>query len=86
MRIIKITGNKGSGKSEALKTIAAAHDGDVVGCSTVMAALPLLTKKISALNLNTFIDDVTADDLPKLQKLARIYPDNFRMYVAGENL
>lgn len=83
MRIIKITGNKGSGKSEALKTIAAAHEGSVTSCAVILAALPLLTSKVSALNLNTFVDDVTPDDLPKLQKLVRIYPDNYRLYVAG---
>ena len=86
MRIVKITGNKSTGKTEVLKAIAATHEGTVVDMTTLALALPLLSKKVSALNLNTFVDDVTPEDLPKIQKLSKLYPDNYRIYVAGVGL
>ena len=51
-----------------------------------MAALPLLNSRTSALALNTFVDDVQPEMLPKLAKLAKLYPATYRIYLAGRDI
>lgn len=83
MQIVKITGSANSGKSTALQTLAESHEAIVIPCATLMAAYPLLMKKVSALDKNVFVDDVTEADLVKITKLAKLYPATYHIYVAG---
>ncbi len=86
MHTIKITGSAGAGKSEVLKHLAELHQTTVISGSQLMAALPLLNTRTSALALNTFVDDVTPEMMPKITKLAKLYPNTYRLYLAGETL
>jgi dephospho-CoA kinase len=49
MHIIKITGAQGAGKSEALRHLAELHQSTVITGAQLMAALPLLNSRTSAL-------------------------------------
>jgi dephospho-CoA kinase len=49
MHIIKITGAQGAGKSEALGHLAELHQSTVITGAQLMAALPLLNSRTSAL-------------------------------------
>ena len=51
-----------------------------------MQALPMLMSKATALNVRTFIDEVTAADLVKIEQLSKIYPEHYVIYVAGEGI
>ena len=86
MHIIKITGTQGAGKSEVLKHLAELHQSTVITGAQLMAALPLLNSRTSALALNTFVDDVQPEMLPKITKLAKMYPATYRMYLAGREI
>ena len=86
MQIVKITGAQGAGKSEALSHLAELHQSTVITGALLMAAMPLLNSRTSALALNTFVDDVTPEMMPKIAKLAKLYPNTYRLYLAGETL
>jgi len=86
MNTIKITGAQGAGKSEALGHLAELHQSTVITGAQLMAALPLLNSRTSALALNTFVDDVQPEMLPKLAKLAKLYPATYRIYLAGRDI
>lgn len=66
MQIVKITGAQGAGKSEALSHLAELHQSTVITGALLMAAMPLLNSRTSALALNTFVDDVQPEMLPKI--------------------
>ena len=82
MHIIKITGAQGAGKSEALRHLAELHQSTVITGAQLMAALPLLNSRTSALALNTFVDEV----LPKITKLAKLHSATYRIYLAGRDI
>ena len=84
MHTIKITGKSGAGKSEVLKNLAEIYQTQVIVGSQLMAALPLLMGKTSALALNTFVDDVTPAMEPKIAALAKLYPKEYRIYLGCE--
>ena len=86
MNIIKITGAQGAGKSEVLKHLAELHQSTVITGAQLMAALPLLNSRTSALALNTFVDDVQPEMLPKIAKLVKLYPATYRIYLAGRDI
>ena len=86
MHIIKITGAQGAGKSEALGHLAELHQSTVITGAQLMAALPLLNSRTSALALNTFVDDVQPEMLSKITKLAKLYPATYRIYLAGRDI
>lgn len=86
MHIVKLTGAQGAGKSEVLKHLAELHQTTVISGSQLMAALPLLNTRTSALALNTFVDDVTPEMMPKIAKLAKLYPNTYRIYLAGRDI
>ena len=86
MHIIKITGAQGAGKSEALRHLAELHQSTVITGAQLMAALALLSTRTSALALNTFVDDVQPEMLPKITKLAKLYPATYRVYLAGRDI
>ena len=86
MHIIKITGNTGAGKSEALAHLAELHNTVVITGAQLMAALPLLTSRTSALALNTFVDDVQPEMLVKVNRIAKLYDNTYRVYLAGKDI
>ena len=86
MHTIKITGTQGAGKSEALGHLAELHQSTVITGAQLMAALALLNTRTSALALNTFVDDVQPEMLPKITKLAKMYPATYRVYLAGRDI
>ena len=86
MHIVKITGAQGAGKSEALAYLADLHSTVAITGTQLMAALPLLMSKTSALALNTFVDDVQPEMLPRINKLAKMYPATYRIYLAGRDI
>lgn len=86
MQIVKITGAQGAGKSEALSHLAELHQSTVIAGALLMAAMPLLNSRTSALALNTFVDDVQPEMLPKIAKLAKLYPNTYRIYLAGRDI
>ena len=86
MHIVKITGTQGAGKSEALSHLAELHQSTVITGAQLMAALALLNTRTSALALNTFVDDVQPEMLPKITKLAKMYPATYRIYLAGRDI
>ena len=86
MQIVKITGAQGAGKSEALSHLAELHQSTVITGALLMAAMPLLNSRTSALALNTFVDDVTPEMMPKIAKLAKLYPNTYRLYLAGRDI
>lgn len=85
MHIVKITGKAGAGKSEVLKQLAEFYQTQVIVGSQLMAALPLLMSKTSALALNTFVDEVTPAMEPKIAALAKLYPEEYRIYLSCED-
>ena len=86
MHIIKITGAQGAGKSEALTHLAELHNTVVITGAQLMAALPLLTSRTSALALNTFVDDVQPEMLVKVNRIAKLYDNTYRIYLAGKDI
>lgn len=86
MHIVKITGAQGAGKSEALGHLAELHQSTIITGTQLMAALALLNTRTSALALNTFVDDVQPEMLPKITKLAKMYPATYRIYLAGRDI
>ena len=86
MRIIKLSGHAGVGKTHALTHLADIYSTTVTHCGDLLNALPLLMKKTSALNVNTFVDNVFPEDIAKLEKLAKLYPDHYRLYLSGESI
>lgn len=86
MQIVKITGAQGAGKSEALSHLAELYQSTVITGALLMAAMPLLNSRTSALALNTFVDDVQPEMLPKIAKLVKLYPNTYRIYLAGRDL
>lgn len=86
MHIVKITGTQGAGKSEALNHLAELHQSTVITGAQLMAALALLNTRTSALALNTFVDDVQPEMMPKITKLAKMYPATYRIYLAGRDI
>ena len=86
MHIVKITGAQGAGKSEALGHLAELHQSTVITGAQLMAALALLNTRTSALALNTFVDDVQPEMLPRINKLAKMYPATYRIYLAGRDI
>ena len=86
MQIVKITGAQGAGKSEALSHLAELHQSTAITGALLMAAMPLLNSRTSALALNTFVDDVQPEMLPKITKLAKLYPNTYRIYLAGRDI
>lgn len=86
MHIVKITGTQGAGKSEALAHLAELHQSTTITGTQLMAALPLLNSRTSALALNTFVDDVQPEMLSKVTKLAKMYPATYRIYLAGRDI
>ena len=79
-------GPAGSGKSVALNRLAQHEGAPVIYADTLMQALPMLMSKATALNVRTFIDEVTAADLVKIEQLAKLYPVHYVTYVAGEGI
>lgn len=86
MHIIKITGDSGVGKSEALQHLAELHQSTVITGNQLMNAMALLNTRTSALALNTFVDDVQPEMMPKIKKLAKMYPNTYRIYLAGTEI
>ena len=86
MHIIKITGAQGAGKSEALGHLAELHQSTVITGALLMAALPLLNSRTSALALNTFVDEVRPEMLSRITELAKMYPATYRVYLAGRDI
>lgn len=84
MHIIKISAPAGAGKSEALNALADHFGGTVIHSSHLIGAMGLLMSQASALSLNTFVDEVTPNMLPKIEKLAKLYPNTYHMYVVVE--
>lgn len=83
MHIIKIVSAAGAGKSDALAHLAELHESTVITGNQLMNAMALLNTRTSALALNTFVDDVQPEMLPKITKLAKMYPNTYRIYLAG---
>ena len=86
MRIIKISGPAGVGKTHAMAHLADIYETSITHCGDLLNALPLLMAKTSALNVNTFVDNVYPKDIAKLEKLAKIYPGHYRLYLSGESI
>jgi cytidylate kinase len=84
MHIIKISAPAGAGKSEALNALADHFGGKVIHSSDLMSAMGILMSQASALSPNTFVDEVTPNMLPKIEKLAKLYPNTYHMYVVVE--
>lgn len=84
MHVIKITAPAGAGKSEALNALANHFGGVVVSAQELLGSLPLLMRQGSALHTNTFVDEVPPNMLPKIEKLAKMYPNTYHMYIVME--
>ena len=86
MHIIKITAAAGAGKTTALQDLAKLYQTQVISSTALMAAMPLLMTRTSALALNTFVDEVEPTQLPQIKKLVALYPAEYRIYIAGEKI
>lgn len=84
MHIIKITAPAGAGKSHALNILADELGGTIISGSELVGSLPILMRQASALAINTFVDEVTPNMMPRIEKLAKMYPSAYYMYVVLE--
>lgn len=81
MKVIRITGPIGSGKSGVLRHLAGKHE-VYTGCSFVK----LLQMQGVLEGPNFYVDDANKGHMATIEKEAKKLPHHFRLFAAGENI
>ena len=78
MRILKITGASGTGKSSTLRLLAKDAKRPITTGSQFCMLIDMQSRGVMdvSVNLETFVDDVTVAEAKKIEDFAKTYPSS----------